>query len=375
VIIGVPKEIKIGENRVGATPAGVNTLTKSGHEVLVEEGAGEGSGFSDREYQDAGGVLVSSSSEVWNADLLLKIKEPVSPELKMLHKDLLLFSFLHLANPELGELTRTLIDKKVAAIAYETVRMPDGRLPLLEPMSEVAGKMAIQVAAHFLEKNHGGEGILLGGVLGVRPCKVVVIGAGVVGWNAAQVALGMGANVTVLDVKVEKLRHINESLGTAHRGSLVTLYSNPHNLSEALKYADVVVGAILTPGARAPTLVSRGIVRTMKQGSVIVDVAIDQGGIFETSHSTTHNDPVYTEEGVLHYGVTNMPAAVPRTSTFALTNVTLPYAVELADLGFLEAVKKNSEFAEGVNVYAGYVTNKGVAVAHELEYRPIEELL
>jgi len=350
-------------------------LTKAGHEVLVEKNAGVGSGFSDKEYKEAGAKIVPTASKVWMADIVMKIKEPIGQELKMFHKDLLLFSYLHLANPGLGELTRTLMDKKVTAIAYETIRLPDGRLPLLEPMSEIAGKMAMQVAAYFLEKTYGGRGVLVGGVSGVSPCNVVIIGAGNVGWNAAKVALGMGANVTILDIKVEKLRHVIETLGIAHWGSLITLYSTPHNISEALRDADIVIGAVLIPGARAPKIVTREMVKTMKPGSVIVDVAIDQGGIFETSRPTTHDDPVYVEEGVIHYCVTNMPGAVPRTSTIAMTNATLPYILKLANLGFIDAVKSDSALAEGVNVHAGYVTNKAVAEAHGLEYRPLKTLI
>jgi len=375
MIVGVPKEIKIGENRVGATPSGVDMLVRAGHKVLVEKRAGEGSGFSNKEYQDAGAKLVATPVEAWKAEMVLKIKEPIEPELKFFRDDLLLFTYLHLANPELEKLTRALMDEKVTAIAYETVQLPDGTLPLLEPMSEVAGRMAMQVAAHYLEKTHGGRGILIGGVPGVSPCNVVVVGAGTVGWNAALVALGMGANVTVINRGVKRLRHIAETLGTVHTGNLTTVTLSPRSLAEALRDADVVVGAVLTPGARAPILVTREMIKSMKPGSVIVDVDIDQGGIFETARPTTHEDPIYTEEGVIHYCVTNMPGAVPRTSTIALTNVTMPYALEFASLGFVEAVKRGTALAKGVNVYAGYVTNEGVAEAHKLEYRPLEELI
>jgi len=375
MIIGVPKEIKIGENRVGATPSGVNMLVKAGHRVLVEEGAGQGSGFSDEEYREAGADLVPTPADAWKAEVVLKIKEPIEPEFKFFREDLLLFTYLHLANPELKKLTHALMDEKVTAVAYETVQLPDGTLPLLEPMSEIAGKMAVQVAAHFLEKMHGGRGILIGGVPGVSPCNVVIIGAGTVGWNAAQVALGMGANVTVINRGVQRLRHLTETLGTVHAGNLTTVILSTHSVAEALKSADVAIGAVLAPGARAPILVTREMVRSMKPRSVIVDVSIDQGGIFETSRPTTHENPVYVEEGVIHYCVTNMPGAVPRTSTIALTNVTLPYALELADLGFVKAVKRDAVLAKGVNVYAGNVTNQGVASAHGLEYKPLEELI
>jgi alanine dehydrogenase len=375
MIVGVPKEIKIGENRVGATPDGVDMLVKAGHRVLVEKGAGEGSGFGDEEYQDAGAELVPNPADAWEAELVLKIKEPVEPEFQFFRDDLVLFTYLHLANPGLEKLTRALMDKKVTAIAYETVQLPDGTLPLLEPMSEVAGRMAMQIAAHFLEKTHGGRGVLIGGVPGVTPCNVVIVGAGTVGWNAALVALGMGANVTVINRGIKRLRHLAETLGTVHTGNLTTVKLTPSSLAEALRDADVVIGAVLTPGARAPILVTREMVRSMKPGSVIVDIDIDQGGIFETARPTTHEDPVYVEEGVIHYCVTNMPGAVPRTSTIALTNATLPYALDLANLGFVQAIKRDAALAKGVNVYAGYVTNQGVAKAHGLMYRPLEELI
>ena len=375
MIIGVPREIKVGEGRVAATPAGVSMLVKAGHEVLVGRDAGEGSGFTNAEYEDAGAKIVSKPDEAWKADLVLKVKEPLKPEFKFFREGLILFTYLHLANPGLRELTENLMDKGVTAIAYETVQLPDGSLPLLEPMSMIAGKMAIQVAAHFLERTHGGRGVLMSGVPGVELCNVVIIGAGTVGWNAAQTALGMGANVIVLDRGVAKLRRLAETIGLIHPGNLTTLASNPHNLRKALREADVVIGAVLTPGARAPILVTRDMIKEMKRGSVIIDVSIDQGGIFETSRPTTHENPVYEEEGVIHYCVANMPGAVPRTSTIALTNVTAPYALELANLGFIEAVRKNKALAKGVNTYAGYITNPRVAEAHGLEYKPLEELI
>lgn len=375
MIIGIPKERKIAENRVGATPPGVDMLAKAGHKVLVEKRAGEGSDFSDAEYEDAGAKLVNSPTEAWKADMVVKIKEPIEPEFKFFHDDLKLFTYLHLANPQLGQLTHLLMDRRVTAIAYETVQLPDKTLPLLEPMSEVAGKMATQAAAHFLEKTHGGRGVLMGGVPGVSPCNVVIIGAGTVGWNAALVALGMGANVTVINRGIEKLRRLSETLGIVHTGNLTTAILSPRSIEEALRKADVVIGAVLTPGARAPILVTREMIQNMKPGSVIVDVDIDQGGIFETARPTTHEAPVYTEEGVIHYCVTNMPGAVPRTSTIAITNVTLPYAVKLANLGFVQAMREDAALAKGVNVYSGYVTNEAVAKAHGLEYRPLEELI
>jgi len=373
--VGIPKEMKVGENRVAATPSGVDMLAKAGHQVLVEKGAGKGSGFSDEEYENAGAELVPTSADAWRAEMVMKIKEPVKPEFDLFCEDLILFTYLHLANPELEELTHALIKKRVTAIAYETVQLPDGTLPLLTPMSEVAGKMAVQVAAHFLEKTHGGEGVLMGGVPGVSPCNVVIIGAGTSGWNAAQVALGMGANVIVINRGVKRLRQLTQTLGTIHAGNLTTLELSHHSITKALKDADVVIGAVLTPGAQAPILVSREMVKNMKPGSVIVDIDIDQGGIFETARPTTHEKPVYIEEGVIHYCVTNIPGAVPRTSTFALTNVTLPYALEIADLGFVEAVTKDSALAKGVNVYAGQITNQGAASVHGLKYRSLEECL
>lgn len=375
MIIGIPKEIKIRENRVAATPAVVSMLTETGHQVLVEKNAGVGSGFSNNEYEKMGGKIVPIASKAWDAEMVMKIKEPIELEYKMFHKDLLLFTYLHLANPDLRELTFALMKKEVSAIAYESVRLPDGSLPLLEPMSEVAGKMATQIGAHLLEKTYGGRGILLGGIIGVPPCEVVVIGAGTVGYAATQIALGMGANVTVLNRGYKRLRHLVETLGLIHPGNLNALKLNSQNLLDALKKADLVVGAVLTPSARAPILVNREMIKSMKTSSVIVDVSIDQGGIFETSRPTTHEDPVYVEEGIIHYCVTNMPGAVPRTSTFGITNATLPYAIKLANVGFIDAMKSDSALAEGVNVYAGYVTNKAVAEAHGLEYHPLKTLI
>jgi len=371
MIIGVPKEIKTAENRVGATPAGVDMLVKAGHKVLIEKEAGAGSGFSDKEYRQAGAKIVPTAADAWEAEIVLKVKEPIEPEIQFFREDLLLFTYLHLANPKLDNLTRHLVEKKVIAVAYETVELADGMLPLLEPMSEVAGRMSAQVAAHYLEKPSGGRGKLLGGVPGVVPCTVVVIGVGTVGRNAVEMALGMGASVTALDLRIDRLRHLSEIFS----GNLVTLSSNPHSVAEAVKRADVVIGAVLVTGARAPRVVTREMVRSMRPGSVIVDVAIDQGGCIETSRPTTHTDPIYVEEGVIHYCVTNMPGAVPRTSTYALTNATLPYALQLANRGFVEAVKSNATLAKGVNVYKGEITCEGVASAHGLECTPLEMLL
>jgi alanine dehydrogenase len=371
MIIGVPKEIKTAENRVGATPAGVDMLVKAGHKVLVEKDAGEGSGFSDAEYRQAGGAIAPTAADAWGAETVLKVKEPIEPEYGFFRDGLLIFTYLHLANPELKDLTKLLMEKKVVAVAYETVELADGTLPLLEPMSEVAGKMAVQVAAHCLEKPSGGWGKLLGGVPGVPPCTVVVIGVGTVGRNAVEVALGMGASVIAMDLRIDRLRHLSDIF----HGNLVTLSSNPHNIAEAVRRADVVIGAVLVAGARAPHVVTREMVRSMSPGSVIVDVAIDQGGCVETARPTTHTAPIYVEEGVIHYCVTNMPGAVARTSTYALTNATLPYALKLANLGFVEAVRKDSVLAKGVNVYKGYITCEGVAKAHGLGYKPLESLL
>ena len=346
-------------------------LVKAGHRVLVEKGAGEGSGFSDEEYRSAGAEIVSSPTDAWEAEMVLKIKEPIEPEFKFFRDDLLLFTYLHLANPELRELTKTLVEKKVTAIAYETVQLPDGTLPLLEPMSEAAGHMGIIMGAYYLQSHFGGKGVVLGRVAGCRPAEVVVIGGGSVGTGAARAAISLGANATILDIKMDRLRELQELLGDR----VTTLYSNRKNVEACVRKADVVVGAVLAPGARAPILVTREMVGKMEPGSVIVDVSIDQGGIFETSRPTTHEHPIYVEEGVIHYCVTDIPGAVPRTSTIALTKVTLPYALQLANLGFIQAVKRDAVLAKGTNVYAGYVTNQAVAKAHGLSYQPLEKLI
>ncbi len=370
MIIAVPKEIKVKENRVSITPGGAHSLVAAGHRLLVERGAGEGSGFSDAEYQQAGAQVVPSAADAWTqADLVLKVKEPLPAEYPYLRPHLLLFTYLHLAADE--TLTRTLMDRQVSAVAYETVELPDGSLPLLTPMSEVAGKMAIQVAAHYLEKTQGGRGKLLGGVPGVRPADVVILGGGTVGTAAAKVSLGMGADVTILDVNVDRLRYLTEIL----HGSLTTLFSNPYNIATAVQFADVVVGAVLIKGAKAPKLVTRAMVDQMTAGSVIVDVAIDQGGSVETIHPTTHSAPTFEVNGVIHYGVTNMPGAVPRTSTYALSNATLPYVRTLAEGGLERAVQRDPALAKGVNVYAGQITYLAVAQAFGLKARALQELL
>jgi alanine dehydrogenase len=368
--IGVPREIKDNENRVALTPAGVAELFHHGHYLLVEVGAGLGSGFSDAEYQAAGAELVETHEDVFaRAELIVKVKEPIAPEYSLLREGQLLFTYLHLAAEE--ALTHALMEQGVTAIAYETVQLPDRSLPLLTPMSEVAGRMSIQVGAHYLEKTYGGRGQLLGGVPGVRPSSVVIIGGGVVGTNAAQMALGAGAAVTILEKSPERMRYLDEVL----HGNLVTLMSNRQTLTEAVREADLVIGGVLIPGAKAPKLVNADMVRAMRPGSVVVDVAIDQGGCIETAHPTSHSNPIYEVSGVTHYCVTNMPGAVPRTSTFALSNVTLPYALNLADRGFGEAIRRDPALAKGVNVYAGRITYEAVAEAFGLPYTPLEDLL
>ncbi|HXI44130.1 MAG TPA: alanine dehydrogenase [Bryobacteraceae bacterium] len=356
MIIGVPKEVKDHETRVGLVPSGVVTLREAGHEVLVEARAGEGSAITDREYMQAGAGIVQQAAEVWSkADLIVKVKEPQPSEYGYLRPDLILFTYLHLA--PLPKLTNRLIESKVIGVAYETIREPDGSLPLLTPMSEVAGRMAVQVGAQYLEAPNGGRGVLLGGVPGVAPANIVILGGGVVGTNAAKIAVGMGAHVTMIDRNLNRLRELDDIFN----GQIVTLASNVFTIGETLKHADLVIGAVLIPGAAAPRIVRRQMIANMKRGSVVVDVAIDQGGCFETSHPTTHTEPVYFVDGVLHYCVSNMPAAVPHTSTFALTNATFPYLLELANKGLEAAVDGHAALREGVNTYKGYVTHPGVA--------------
>ncbi len=371
MIIGIPKEVKDNEYRVSLTPGGTETLTQAGHQVLVQAGAGEGSGFADEEYAQAGAKIVSDAAQTWNqAEMVMKVKEPLSQEFEFLREGLLLYTYLHLAAEP--EVTKQLLERKVTSIAYETVQLPNGSLPLLTPMSEGAGRMAVQVAAHYLEKMSGGRGKLLGGVPGVRPADVVIIGGGTVGINAAMMALGMGAHVTVIDISADRLRYLDEAL---HGKNLTTLSSNPRNVADLVRHADVVIGGVLLPGAKAPHLVTREMIKTMNPGSVVVDVAIDQGGCIETARPTSHSDPVFVVDGVIHYCVTNMPGAVPRTSTYALSNATLPYALKLASLGFVEAVKSDGPLAKGVNTYAGHVTCDGVASAHGLECKSLAELI
>ncbi len=369
MIVGVPKEVKNLEHRVSTTPAGVAEFVARGHQVLVERGAGLGSGFSDEEYEREGATLVDSHAEVFaRAELILKVKEPVPEEYELLRPKQILFTYLHLAANE--ELTRVLMERCVKAVAYETVQLPSGALPLLTPMSEVAGRMSIQVGAHYLERTYGGRGMLLGGVPGVPGANVLILGGGTVGINAAQIALGMGANVTVIDKNVERLRQLDQLL----HGRLHTLASNRNNIADQVREADLVIGGVLVAGAKAPKLVTRAMISTMRRGAVLVDVAIDQGGCIETARPTTHSDPVYEVDGVIHYCVTNMPGAVPRTSTFALSNVTLPYALELADLGLEEAARKDPVLAKGINVLNGVVTHEAVADAFGLPHRSWEEV-
>ncbi len=371
MIIGVVKEVKDNENRVAMTPAGVRALTTGGHQVLVETMAGYGSGFVDDDYTLAGATILGQAAQVWaQADMVMKVKEPIASEYSHFRENLILFTYLHLA-PE-PELTRALMRSGVVAIAYETIQLPDRSLPLLMPMSEVAGRMAVQIGAQFLESPSGGKGIVLGGVPGVLPGRVVIIGGGIVGTNAAKMAIGTGADVTIIDVNPDRLRQLDDLFS----GRVRTLMSNEYNIEQAVKDADLLVGAVLIPGSRAPKLVSQAMVSQMSRGSVIVDVAIDQGGSIETiDHVTTHSNPTYEKFGVIHYAVANMPGAVPRTSTLALTNVTLPYALQIANKGYRAAIRSNVALAKGVNVIDGRITYEAVASGLQLEYTPLEDVL
>jgi len=370
MIVGIPKEIKNNENRVAITPAGVTALVQNGHTVRIETNAGLGSGFTNEDYQAVGAEIVATAAEAWAADMVMKVKEPLPAEYGYFREGLILFTYLHLA-PE-PELTRALMEKKVVAIAYETIQLDNGALPLLTPMSEVAGRMAVQIGAQFLEKPYGGKGVLLGGVPGVPKGEVVIIGGGIVGTNAAKMAVGLGANVTIIDVSADRLRQLDDLF----QGRVQTLMSNSFNIANAVKKADLLVGAVLIPGARAPRLVTEEMVKSMAPGSVIVDVAIDQGGSIETiDRITTHDNPTYEKHGVIHYAVANMPGAVARTSTLALTNVTVPYAVQLANKGYRQAILENRALARGVNVIDGTVSYKAVADAHNLPFVAIEDVL
>ncbi|MFB6499184.1 alanine dehydrogenase [Bacillus haynesii] len=368
MIIGIPKEIKNNENRVAITPAGVVALKKSGHQVLIEQGAGLGSGFEDADYKAAGAEILAEAKDVWGkADMVMKVKEPISSEYGYFRKGLVLFTYLHLAAEP--KLAKALVDSGVTAIAYETVEV-NRTLPLLTPMSEVAGRMASQIGAQFLEKSKGGKGILLSGVPGVKRGKVTIIGGGVVGTNAAKIAVGLGADVTLIDLSAERLRQLDDQFGK----DIQTLMSNPLNIAEAVKDSDLVIGAVLIPGAKAPKLVTEEMIQSMSPGSVVVDVAIDQGGIIETVDKiTTHDDPTYTKHGVVHYAVANMPGAVPRTSTIGLTNVTMPYALQIANKGVEQAVAENQALALGVNVANGSITYKAVARDLGYEYVSVED--
>jgi len=369
MIIGVPKEIKNNENRVAVTPAGVAEFTKHGHTVYVQETAGAGSGFSDEEYTGAGAQLLPNIEEVYAiAEMIIKVKEPIEPEYKLIKENQLLFTYFHFASYE--PLTHAMIDNGSICLAYETVEV-NRALPLLVPMSEVAGRMSIQEGAKYLEKPMGGRGILLGGVPGVKPANVVVLGGGIVGTQAAKMAAGLGANVTIMDISLNRLRQLDDIMPA----NVTTQYSNEYNIREAVKTADLVIGGVLIPGAKAPKLITRDMLPTMREGTVIVDVAIDQGGCFETSKPTTHADPTYVIDGVVHYCVANMPGAVPYTSTLALTNATLPYAIQLANKGWQQACKDDANLRLGLNVVNGKVVYEGVSTAFNLPYTPVEEVL
>ena len=370
MIVGLPKEIKDNEYRVGLTPAGVRALTDAGHEVIVEKSAGEGSGFEDALYERAGATIIPSADDVWaGADMVVKVKEPIEPEYPRMKEGLLLFTYLHLA-PDPKQ-TQALLEHKVTGIAYETITDRKGTLPLLTPMSEVAGRMAVQVGAQYLEKMNGGRGVLLGGVPGVPAARVVILGGGVVGTNAAKIAVGMGAQVTIVDKNLDRLRELDDIF----LSKISTLASSAYGIHGAIAEADLIIGGVLVPGAAAPKLVTREMLKDVMKGAVIVDVAVDQGGCIETTRPTTHSNPTYYVEDVLHYCVANMPGAVPRTSTFALTNATLPYALRLANRGFLDAIASDPGLKEGVNTYAGKLTYKAVADDQGLEYTALDEIL
>ena len=370
MIIGVPKEIKNEEKRVAVVPGGVATLTGRGHTVLVEKNAGLGSGFTNEDYEQAGATVVERPEQVFKkAEMILKVKEPLPSEYALLTEGQVLFTYLHLAASL--QLTESLAQRNIIGIAYETVQMEDGYLPLLAPMSEIAGRMAPQEGAKYLEVTYGGRGVLLGGIPGVPPANAVVLGAGNVGYNAARVALGMGTSVTVLDINPRKLRAMDEAL----QGRLVTMIADDYNIRVVIAYADLVIGAVLVPGGRAPRLITREMLKLMRPGAVIVDVAVDQGGCVETSRPTTHQDPVYREEGVVHYAVANMPGAVPRTATRSLTSNTLPYVLKIAEKGWKKAAAEDPALAGGINLMHGKITHKGVADTFGLPYTPVSELL
>lgn len=366
MIIGIPKEIKNNENRVGMTPSGVKELVKHGHKVYVQHTAGEGSGFADDEYVKAGAEILPTIEATYAAaDMIVKVKEPIEPEYKLVKKGQLLFTYFHFASDR--DLTVAMLESGATCIAYETVVGPQGGLPLLIPMSEVAGRMSVQEGCRFLEKPQGGRGVLLGGVPGVKPAKVLVLGGGVVGRNAALMAAGLGADVTITDISLPTLRHLAEVMPK----NVKTLFSSRHNIEQELPSTDLVIGSVLIPGAKAPKLITADMFPLMRKGSVIVDVAIDQGGCFETSHATTHSDPVYEVDGIIHYAVANIPGAVPYTSTMALTNATLPYTLRLADMGWRDACKADKGLADGVNIVDGKITFEAVAEAWDMPYTPL----
>jgi alanine dehydrogenase len=370
VLIGIPKEVKDHEYRVGMIPAAVHALVEDGHQVIVEEGAGLGSGIPNEEYSEAGAELVPDAATVYGrAEMVVKVKEPVASEYPLLQRGQTLFTYLHLA--PLPELTDVLLEREVTGIAYETIEDTEGRLPLLTPMSEVAGRMAVVVGASFLQKGHGGRGTLIAGVPGVPPGDVVVLGGGIVGLNSIKMALGLGASVAVLDTNLDRLREIDDLF----HGAVITLASNQYNLRASLRRADLFIGAVLIPGRSAPKLVTREMLKLMKDGAVVVDVAVDQGGCLETTHATTHSNPTYVVDGVVHYCVANMPGAVPRTSTFALNNATLPYARSLANKGVLRSVREDPGLLLGVNTYRGHITYQAVADSQNRPYKPFQELL
>jgi len=368
--IGIPREIKNNEYRVAITPAGVMNLVSHHHYVFIESGAGLGSGFSDQQYKDAGAIIVEGKEDAWSVDMVIKVKEPLPIEYQYFKEGLILFTYLHLASEP--QLTAALVDKNVTAMAYETVQLSNGTLPLLTPMSEVAGRMSIQLGVQFLEKPKGGKGILLSGVPGVKRGKVTIIGGGVAGTNAASIAIGLGAEVTIMDIDPERLRQLDHIFGK----QVTTLMSNPLTIAEAVRESDIVVGAVLIPGAKAPKLVTEEMVKSMEPGSVIVDIAIDQGGIFETTDKiTTHDNPIYIKHKVIHYAVANMPGAVPHTSTLALTNVTIPYAIQIANKGVTQACLENEPLLKGLNTFAGKITNHAVSSAHNLHYTDARNVL
>lgn len=370
MIIGVPKEIKNNENRVALTPAGVAEMQKHGHEVYIQQSAGQGSGFSDEEYVEAGAKILPTIEDVYGiAEMIIKVKEPIASEYPLIKKDQLLFTYFHFASSE--ELTHAMIKSGAVCLAYETVEKPDRSLPLLIPMSEVAGRMAIQEGAKYLEKPMGGRGILLGGVAGVKPANVLVLGGGIVGTQSAKMAAGLGANVTIVDISLPRLRYLEDIMPA----NVDTVVSNEYNIKQLIRQADLIIGGVLIPGAKAPSLITRSMLKLMRPGTVMVDVAIDQGGCFETSHATTHQDPIYVVDDIVHYCVANMPGAVPYTSTLALTNATLPYAIQLANKGWVKACKENEELKKGLNVVHGKIVYKGVSDAWNLPLEMVANVM